>query len=327
MKKYKLFERLKKLPFSLFLSAMFFASCATAPRLPAPIADDVPQVFSLMPAGGSLYLWADVEAGRPLLDALYIGGFSASDAAMVIDRTDEAAAVFFGESEERRFFIAAMGRYPRHRANYAFAFSRAWRRQRSSYGGTFWTDRNGEIAVSFARRLALVSNIDPLAQMEIATMPEAFTQIREGSALAGWLVSPSDHINRILAGMGVPLQIPAEELFFAAIRSPAGWTADGSGLEVHEALWELTFRVRTPSAFHAGLLTMLFTQARHLVLQAAALAAQMPVENQALSFQDAAVMLFSNVPEQDGEFITIRIDSLSENDISLLFALFSVYSN
>ena len=325
MRRFKRFERFKKLPFSLVLSAVFFASCATAPRLTAPTADDVPQLFSLLPAGGSLYLWADVEAGRPLLDALSIGGFTAGDAAMVIDRTDEAAVVFFGGHEERRFFIAAMGRYPRHRANYAFAFSRAWQRQRSSYGGTFWVARNGEMAVSFARRLALVSNIDPLAPMEIVTMPEAFAQFREGSAIAGWITSPSDQINSILGSMGVPLQIPAEDLFFAAIRSPATWTAGDSDVEVHEALWELAFRIRTPSPFHAGLLTMLFTQARNLVLHAAGQAAQAPTHM--LSFQDVALMLFSNVPEQDGEFITIRIDSLSENDISLLFALFSVYSN
>jgi len=291
---------------------------------------DEDRELSLLPAGGSLYLWADTAQSRPLLDVLDFGGFSGRDAAMVLDRTGTAAAVAFAQpaieagqegspEHDRRFFLAATGRYPRHRANFSFAFTRGWRRHRSPDGGTFWRSQNGVIAVALGSNLALVSNIDPLEGFERVVPPRYFTEFRRGMALAGWMYSPSGPINGFLQSTGIPIQIPAEDFFFGAVRSPV------SALDTSPAPWELVFRIRAPSEIHARSLLALFSTARFL-FQMGAAAGDEPSPADTLSLQDAAMMLFANVPQQDGESITLRIGPLDENTIALLFGMFSVYS-
>ena len=303
--------------FPIFL-LLLFTSCATAPRAPAPVAEEIPPELSILPAGGSLYLWADTVQSRPLLDILSFDGFSGRDAAMMLDRTGTAAAAVFPEGHDRRFFLAATGRYPRHRANFSFAFSRGWRRQRGAGGQTFWYSRNSNLAISLGPNLSLVSNTDPFDVFERETPPQTFAEFRQGKALAGWLVNPSEPINGFLETMGLPIQIPAEDFFFGAVRSPRNDSA---------APWELVFRIRAPSPAEAGSLIALFTFARFLVLQMAGEAEPLSADMDSLSLQQAAMLLFANAPEQDGAFLGFRINALEESTIALLFNLFSVYSN
>jgi len=300
------------------LLVLVFSSCATAPRAPAPAVDDIPEL-SLLPAGGRVYLWADTVQGRPLLELLSFDGMSMDgrDAAMMLDRTSSAAAVLFPEGEDRRFFLAAAGRYPRHRANFSFAFSRGWRRQRGS-GGTFWYSRGNNIAVSLGANLALVSNIDPLEDLARESPPQTFAEFRRGMVLAGWVHNPSDPINSFLETLGLPIQLPAEDFFFGASRAPY----DGNNADTP---WELAFRIRAPSETHARSLLVLFSTARFFVMMMGA--GEPSADADSIGLQELAMMLFANVPEQDGEFLTLRINSLNENTIALLFDIFSVYSN
>ena len=315
---------LSAIPF--ILVTVLLASCATAPRVPAPVTDDDLPELAILPAGGRLYLWADTVTARPLLDILSFEGFSGRDAAMVLDRTGTAAAVLFPDGYDRRFFLAATGRYPRHRANVSFACSRAWRRQRSSDRRTFWYSRNNGIAVALGPRLALVSNKDPFEDFVREIPPPAFSEFRQGMALAGWISNPSETINDLLEAMGIPIQLPAEDFFFGAIRSPIG-----PGMEESAAPWELAFRIRTPSELHARSLLIVFSMARAFILQGAAGetlgGARIYTEAGSLSLQEATMMLFANAPEQDGAFLTLRINSLDPGRMALLFNMFSVYSN
>jgi len=304
-------------PFPVLI-LFLFTSCATAPRVPAPAADEIPPELSMLPAGGRIYLWADTVQSRPLLDILSVDGFSGRDAAMMLDRTGTAAAVVFPEGHDRRFFLAATGRYPRHRANFSFAFSRAWRRQRGYSGRTFWYSRNNNIALSLGPNLSLVSNKDPFEGFEREIPPQSFAEFRRGMALAGWLSNPSDPINDFLETLGLPIQIPAEDFFFGAVRSPQN---------AGTAPWELAFKIRAPSAADAGSLIALFSMARFFILQMAGGGEPLSADMESISLPQMARLLFANPPEQDGAFLTFRIDALYENTIALLFTMFSVYSN
>ena len=306
----------------VFLAA-FLASCATAPRLPAPAPDadvTLPPVLSALPAGGTVYLWADTVTSRPLLDVLTFRGVSGADMAMILDRTASVAAVVFEQGEERSFFLTAAGRYPRRRANFALAFSRGWQRQRGEGRRTYWYSRNGDFAMSLGRRVALVSDRDPFESLPRAVPPQAFAQFQQGMALAGWVDNPSEPISGFLTVMGVPIMIPAEDLFFGAVRTPISPQA-----EANAALWDIALRLRTPSQAHARSLFALFSTARFFILQGAGAGEVM--EEGSLSLHEAAQLLFANVPEVDGEFLTFRITSLDENRIALLFHIFSVYSS
>ena len=323
-------------------------SCATAPRIPPPV-ENIPPELSFLPAGGRVYLWANAEEARPLFDVLPLYGFSTEDrgVARMLDSTETAAAVLFAEGQDRRFFLAAAGRYPRHGANWGFTFSRAWRRQRSAYGGTFWYNRHNSLAVSLARNAALVSNVDPLRSMDREIPPPGFEQFRQGSALAGWVPNPSNAIDGFLQNLGLPIQIPAEDFFFAAVRSPiahfpiADSPAAYSPVSVYDdeydaaevsAPWELAFRIRAQSEMHARSLLSLFSTARFFIQMGVAAGggfggAPLSAGAGFPGLQEIAMLLFANAPEQEGEFLTIRIDSLDSRTIALLFTIFSVYSN
>jgi len=114
--------------------------------------------------------------------------------------------------------------------------------------------------------------------------------------------------------MGIPLQIPAEDFFFGARKK-----------EAETALWDFIFKIRTPSAAQARSLLSLFSIARLFVLRAAGV--QGGPDGEILTPQQAAALLFANVPELDEAFLTLRIDSLEAEKVALLFNMFSIYSN
>jgi len=287
-----------------------FASCASAPRVSFQQQEN--RELSVLPAGARVYLWADAVQGRPLLDAfasVYLAGEGISD---ILDSTQSAAvAIFPDQNQGRRFFLAASGSYPRAMASFSLFFNRGWRRQRSVTGSSYWFSRNDNIALALGSNLALVSDVDPYENFTFEIPPEGFTEFNRGYALAGWLNDPSDSINTFISNLGIPLQVPAEDLFFGAVSS--------------EADWELVFRIRTPSPTHARSLITLFSMARLFILSGPQI--PLPADDLAMGPQEAARLLLANTPEQDGDALTLRIGPLSESMIALLFTLFSVYSN
>jgi len=253
-----------------------------------------------------------------LLDVLSFQGISGKNAAQVLDNTKSAAAAFFSDGKsdnktnKRQFFLAALGDYPRFRANLSLAFSKNWKKQKSSTGGSYWFSQANNVALALGNNLALVSNADPLAAFPAAAAPVGFAEFNLGFALAGWMNDSASSINVFLDSMGIPLQIPAEDFFFGARKEDAG-------------LWDLVFRIRTPSAAQARSLLTLFSIARLFVLRAAD--AREAFDGKSLTPQQTAALLFAIIPELDAAYLTFRIDSLEADKIALLFNMFSVYSN
>jgi len=319
--------------YSLFFVLILFVSCASAPKASFPAGDEAREL-SLLPAGGKVYLWTDVTQSRPLLDVLSFEGYSGKDAAKILDSTSTAAATVFASGpmaagQDRRFFLAAAGDFPRVKANLSLVFSKGWKKLKGSGGNKYWYSQNDKIALALGSDLTLVSDSDPwgifLGEHPAETPPEAFMEFRRGMVLAGWLPNPSGSINGFLESLGIPIQIPAESFFFGAAKSPS----DAAG-NAAAGPWELAFKIKTPSASHARSLLSLFSMAR-LFVQRGALVQNgfngklFPTDKGSISPQEAAALLLSNTPEQDGEFLTLRIKSLDGDKMALLFNMFQVH--
>ena len=321
-----------RVPFCVCLSIIFFllVSCASAPKTSVSLAENGGEL-NLLPSGGRVYLWADAVGGRPLLDAISFDGKSTKDASNILDVTSSAAAVFFPEEEAngRKFFIAALGDYPSFRANFSFALSRAWKKQKSKTGSSYWYSANDGIALSLGSNMALVSNVDPLMNLPsvgnsadnsagnsaelsaVVLPPEGFDDFRRSLVLAGWMNDPSESINTFLEAMGIPIKIPAEEFLFGAAKTPAG-----------SEPWELVFKIKNQSAAQARAILTLFSIARLFVLGGM----EELGSDEPLSRQEIAALLFANTPELDGLYLSLRTGALNEGKIALLFEMFSLYS-
>jgi hypothetical protein len=288
----------------LFLFGLFvLVACATSPKV-SEFTDDAGDL-SLLPPGAKAYLWADVKEGRALLEALSLGGYSAKDSGPMLDRTDAAAVAFFGggsEGEERRFFLVGRGDYPNIRAGISMTFSGAWKKVKSPTGNRYWYAQANGLGLALGPELALVSTGDPFAPEKIPpeAIPGDFALFRQPLAVAGWIPSPREPVNNFLSSLRIPIQIPAEELFFGA----------GKGRD--EGSWELLFRIRTASANQARALVTLFGLAR-LALAGDAV-------------PEALGPLFANLPAQDGTILTLRSGPMDEKQVALLFNAFSEYS-
>jgi hypothetical protein len=313
-------ESVKRLCAGFFLAAFLLVSCATAPKAPFSMQEEGAEL-SLLPPGGSVYIWADTVSGRPLLDALSFEGRSGKDAAAILDSAKSAAAVVFpsdGEPDRRSFYLAASGDFPRVKANFSFVFSRDWKKQKSS-AGSYWHSSSENLALAMGSKLLLASDKDPfLAPSEEAPIPPGFMDFRRGLALAGWLTDPPGPLNKFISSLGLPIQIPAKDFFFGAARTPGNDPAE-------TRRWELVFRIRTASEREARSLLTLFSLAR-LFIQRGAVQEADPGEALSISPQEAAALLFANEAEQDRDFIGLHTSLLDENRIALLFKMFSVYS-
>jgi hypothetical protein len=303
----------QRLPVPAFL-VLFFVSCATAPKIVEPPFEGAD--FSVLPPGARVYLWAGVKEARPLLEVLSIGGLDGRDAAEILDRTDTAAAAFYPAETGRRFFLAGWGSYPSWRAGLSMAFSRDWKKLKSETGKRYWYSQSRGIGAAVGSKLAYAAEGDPFAAPDgdPVKSPRGFEEFRKGCALAGWIPAPHEPVNRFLAVMEVPLQIPAEDFFFGI-----------AGVEGGNEGWELRFRVRTPSASQARALVTLFSLARMFAVNSASENIGIPQGPDETGLRGLLPALFANLPVQDGADITLRSAPVRTEEFSLLFSFFSVY--
>ena len=307
--------RRHKFPAS-FLILVLFISCATSPGAgPAP--EDGAPDFSVFPQGADLYLWADVERAKDLLEALAFEGTSGRDASQILERTDTALAAFYPENAPRRFFLAGWGNYPNLRAGLSMSFNSNWKKVKSETGNRYWYSAGNKLGIALGSRLAFASDGDPFSPGQGADpAPRGFEEFRRACVLSGWLNDPGVSINGFIDELGLPLQIPAEDFFFGVIRLP------------FEESWELAFRIKTPSANNARSLVSLINLARFFMGKGPFPQNGGPEGSEPLSIspQEAVALLFANDPEQNEEFLTIRTGPLAKDRIALLFTMFSLYS-
>ena len=321
---------------NFFLVFFLFASCATSPKTDPALPEGEPN-FSVLPPGASAYLWADVERARPLLEALSFEGMSGKDASQILDRTGMALLAVYSESAEQRFFLAGWGNYPNLRAGASMSFSRDWKKVKSETGNRYWHSEGLKLGIALGPKLAYVSDGDPFALGSgTDPSPPGFGEFRSTSVLSGWLTNPKEAINDYISAIGLPIEIPAEEFFFGAVRLPAGGdTAAGEFPDADQngGLWELVMRIKTPSPSHARSFLSLFSIVRLFVAPLDSFTGSVSdtgaggESTSSMNTSDIAALLFANVPVQEDEYLTLHTRALREERIALLFKMFQLYSN
>jgi hypothetical protein len=291
------------LPPILIGGILFLVSCATAPKTAPVDGGD----FSALAPGGTAYFSIDVPRARPLLELISLGEFNGKDAADFLDKTDSVTAAVYPPESGRSFLLAARGRYPSGRLRFSFALSSAWKKRPSAAGASYWrSDRNG-LSVSLNSRRALLSDGDPLITPPGVEPPSAFAAFRRDALLAGWTDAGDASINQFLAMLEIPMQIPADRIFFSIYDAPEG--------EDYEAF----LRIETPSVSQARALAAIFSLTRIFM------AGVTPEDEEDPLILAAA--LFTYTPTQEDAALLIRTGSLKPQGIALLFSMLSLYSN
>ncbi|GHV95178.1 hypothetical protein AGMMS50293_14980 [Spirochaetia bacterium] len=265
--------------------------------------------------GAQVYVFADVQNARPILDLVPIGELDDKQSKQMLDLTSSAVAALYPAESGRRFQLTAWGKYPSSRAGMAFGMSRGWKKQRSVSGAPYWYSAGSGLSVflkakqAFAAASVNATPGDPFTASPGTELPEGLDEFRRGALIACWLEKPGPMINRIFERMQIPLQLPAERIFISLFPVPE-----------QERQYQALIRIRTPSA----------TQARALVTLIAMARAFGAVPTAASGEPDAQTVLmavlFANAPAQDGPNLNIKSAVLSEKEIALLFSLFQIYS-
>jgi len=298
---------------ALALIAAAVASCRSAPPA-ASFPPDYPAYIGLEP-GATAYILVDARLARPILDRLDLMGMGSGDrqVARVLDGTDSAAiAIYGGEAGGGGSLrLIAEGNFPSARARLAMRLDRGWRGMRSpETGGRFWHSGDGGISVAVAGREARVATssdgtpADPFRSGGGTRVPEGFGAFGSGAAVSLWLEEAGERLNRMLSGMGLPLFIPAEQLF-ASLRHapvPVGW--DGA------PLFAMSISIQVASPLLANNLAIALSIARGLL---------------AVSDGGGAnpmAALLANPPSADGRYLVLSGAPMTADEIALLLGQF-----
>jgi hypothetical protein len=293
------------------LPFLILASCVTAPKSPPPLGP-AGEYLPLEP-GAAVYMIVDVAGARPILDGMNFVEMDKARTKQVLDMTKTVAAAVYPPGP-KRFQAAAWGKYPAFRAGLSFAFSSEWKKTKSASGASYW--RSGKTGLSLALNAsqAYVSDGDPFTPPPGTALPEGFGAFSRGSVLACWLPEPGVPIGRLIAALGLPLQIPAEEVLIGLY--PA-----------EEKKYEALIRIEMPTASQAKAVAALLTMTRAFLFGpenrtlTPEADGEPPLDPAAL-----AALLFANPPVKDGVFLGIKTAPLSASAASLLLQIFSVYS-
>ena len=300
---------------SLLLVFLFavFTSCKTAPIIPDPMLDDT----RLIPleSGAMVYLFADAQAARPILDLLPLAELKDKQSKQMIDKTRTTVAAFYPPESGRRFQLVAWGNYPSTRAGMALNMNKRWKKSRGE-SGSYWYSASDRLSLALNSKQAFLAarldtqNNSPFAPLPGIETPEGFAEFRRNAVLSCWLDDPGPRINQVMEAMGIPLQIPAERIFISLFQAETPPAA--------ERQYEALIRMRLPSVSQARALLTLFSLAGAFLG---------PVQGGELQDPVAVMMavLFSNPPALNDRDLNIKSAVLGEKEIALLFELFSLY--
>ena len=307
----------KKVTVTLIL--LFLFSCQELPKTADVFPDDAEYIP--LDSGASAYIIADVQNVRPILNFLNFNNINDEQFQQILDQTQYAVAGTYvtpnGEIGKltSRYQLAAWGSYPASRAKIALGASKDWKKQRSQItGDDYWHSAKDGISIAITAGRAFVSasaenapdnppNIptDPFSAAPGTVIPEGFNQFRKGAALSMWIDNPGPSINQKLMEMGIPLELPAEQVFVSL------FPAD-------EHHYEARLRIQVDSEVQARALVMVFAFARGFLSLSAA------SDSSAI----LGSILFANPPVQDGKSLDITTAPLTTREIALLLKMFSL---
>jgi len=294
------------------LSAFFFLSCQTGPKIQYMFTEDTGNIP--LNEGAAVYIIADAVKGKPILETISIDGMNNKNIRQLLDKTKTVSAGIYKTDTNPRFQVYASGNYPSFRANLALGTSRYWKKVRSGKNGTqYWYSRKDGISVALNSGHAYAmtdengSHLYPVAAAGGTETPEGFWEFIHGSVIACWLENPGPVLNQIIAEMGIPIEIPAQRIFLSLF--PLSDTVDS--MQQYEALLRIQFSGPT----QARGIAMLMTLAGAFIS---------PENGTESGMEIMAAVLFANPPVQDGNNLDIKTGVLGLREISLLFNIFSL---
>jgi hypothetical protein len=249
---------------------------------------------------GFAYIFTNVKEARPILDILPVPQLKNWQANLILENTEMAAAALFTSESGRRFQVAGWGNYPSLRARVALFFNTTWKKQRAT-SGTYWSSAAQKMSVVINPKQVfavawLNDHINPVPALGVK-MPEGFNQFMRGAALSCWMESPALILNQILLKEGIPVNLPAEQLFL---------NLNPKGANQYEVLFRLKFENAAQARTIAGVL---------------ALAGAFSANQKSLM----SSLFFANPPVLNGRNIDIRTALLSDKEITLLLKMFLLY--
>ena len=249
--------------------------------------------------GAYVYIIAEKDA-LPVLKQFMLNDINNIQFQQMIDLTQFAAAAVY-VTPNSYYRLAAWGGYPASRAKMALGSSKEWKKRRSAVSGAnYWHSTQRGYAVAVTGGMALVATApkgggeapDPYSAAPGTPLPEGFAAFHEGSILSCWLDDPAAAVNQKLGEMGIPLEIPARQIFVSLI--PAD-----------EQRYTVNLQIQFTGASQARSLAMMFALARNFI-------------------PPPLSMLFANPPAQDENNLNIATAPLSLREIALLLKLFSL---
>ncbi len=281
----------------LILASLLAASCATVKEAAVRPAGE----FDGLADGAAVYFLLDVAAARPLLAAISRRIPSAAKASAALDLTESAAVALYGAGGPRRYFIAADGRYPTVRGSLSLALSPAWKKRTAETGARYWRSDEG-VSLAFRRGRAVLSDGEPFVSAPPPTPPAEYDAAGNGASLSGWVSEPASAIAGALAGAGVPIRPPVNDLVFSLIP------------DTETERYFLEVRLVAASAERSR-----------------ALVAMLKLARSALDGKDDFPLMsflrtiLSSAPKVDGPVVILRPEALTAEEIALLCVDLSIY--
>jgi hypothetical protein len=288
----------------LWLIFLLF-SCRTTPN----ISEIIPENENVLPLerGALLYIVADVNKMRSIIERLPIEELNDSQTRQMLDRTDYLAAAIFPQESGRRFQLAVWGNYPASQADFALGLNKNWRKMQSQSGGSYWYSSASRLSLAVGSRQALAASsltgdpFDPLSKEGI-DLPEGFADFRRNAGVTSpfscWLENPAILISRLMNDLGLPLGIPVQKLFINL-------------LPIQDEKYETLIRLQFENASYA----------RNMIR----------ILNMAAGFfpgnfdMALASLFFANPPVLNGSNVDIRSAALDEEVIDQLLGLFMLF--
>jgi hypothetical protein len=296
--------------YSLFI--LLFLSCQTLPKALGMDIASLEKTGLPLESGAMVYLIADVDRARHLIEHLPIKELKDSHTKQMLEKTDFLVAAMFPLGNERRFQLAAWGNYPSSGAGMAFGINRSWKQLRAASGYSYWYSEAERLSISvtpaqaFAAASANDTPAEPVTTASAVKMPEGFAEFSgisaggQSSHLSCWLERGDSVINRVLNSSGLPIRFPVRELFIAIF-------------PVEGRKYQGTIRMQFESASQARGMASLLSMANNYIYG----------EHGGKSLLTA--IFFTNPPVVNGNYFDIKTAVLSEGDIVQLFNLFSLF--
>jgi hypothetical protein len=297
------------------LLIILFLSCKSLPKTPDMDLASLEKTGLPLESGAMIYLIADVEKARPVIDLLPIKELKDNQTKQMLEKTDFLAAALFPKESGRRFQLAAWGNYPSSGADMAFGINKNWKQLRAASGYSYWYSDADRLSITVNPKQAFAAAsvndmpAEPVTAAFKVKMPEGFAEFRkitlgnkstqgnQPSPLSCWFNDGGPVINRALNNSGLPIRFQVHELFIAF------FTLEGGR---YQAAMRMQFENQSQARGMASLLSV----------------ANNFIYGELGGKSLLTSIFFANKPVQNENYIDIITAALKEEEIAQFLGLF-----